>query len=91
MSADEAKELIKCLKDGSVSGKNIAGKRYMMLRNDSSTKTAYLKLKEHGGFTACLTSQCMIVGGYDESAAGSAGLCNNVVEGLAQYLKDSGY
>lgn len=62
----------------------------MMLRNEKSTKTAYFKLKDKGGYTVCLTNQCLIVGGYDESAGG-AGLCNNVVEGLATYLKDSGY
>ena len=62
----------------------------MMLRNDSANKTAYLKLEDKGGFCVCKTKQSIVVGGYDESAGG-AGNCNTVVEGLAQYLKDSGY
>lgn len=62
----------------------------MMLRNDREQQIAYLKLKEKGGFCVCLTKQGLLIGGYDE-AAGGAGNCNNVVEGLATYLKDSGY
>lgn len=90
MSAEEAKDLIKSLNEGSVAGKNIAGTKYMMLRNDPSNKTAYFKLKDKGGFTVCLTTQSLIVGGYDESAGGG-GHCNQIVESLAQYLKESGY
>jgi hypothetical protein len=73
-----------------VSGKLIGGKRYMMLRNLKEEKIAYLKLKDHGGFCVCLTKQAVLIGCYDE-AAGGAGNCNTVVEGLAQYLKESGY
>lgn len=62
----------------------------MMLRNDAANKTAYLKEENVGGFTTCLTKQSLVIGGYDESAGG-AGNCNTVVEGLAQYLKESGY
>ena len=90
MSQEEAKDLIKSLKDGSVAGKSIAGTKYMMLRNHQAEQVAYLKLKDKGGFTACLTKQALVVGGYDESAA-DAGSCNTTVEGLAQYLKDQGY
>lgn len=62
----------------------------MMLRNDQEKKTAYLKLKDKGGFCACLTNKALVLGGYDESAGG-AGNCNQVVENLAGYLVGSGF
>lgn len=62
----------------------------MMLRNDSEKKAAYLKMKEKGGFCACLTNKALVLGGYDESAGG-AGNCNQVVETLAEYLVSSGF
>ncbi|EDO36356.1 predicted protein [Nematostella vectensis] len=90
VSQQEAMELLKSLKDGSVSAKTIGGAKYMMLRNDQESKICYLKLKDKGGFCVCLTKQALVIGGYEESAGG-AGNCNNVVEQLAQYLKESGY
>lgn len=83
-------DIIKSLKDGSVAGKSIGGVKYMMLRNDTEKKAAYLKLKDKGGFTAILTNKALILGGYDEGAGG-AGNCNQVVETLADYLVGSGY
>ena len=90
MSKQEAIDIIKSLNDGSVSGKVIAGNRYMMLRNDHDKKAAYFKLKDQGGFCACLTNKCLLLGGYDESAGG-AGNCNQVVEILAEYLISNGF
>lgn len=90
VSQAEALEIIQGLNDGSVSDKKIAGTQYIMLQNDQENKTAYLKAKDKGGFIACLTEQSLILGGYDESA-GDARNCNTVVEGFAQYLKQSGY
>lgn len=90
MSKQEALDIIKSLKDGSVAGKNIAGTKYMMLRNDTEKKAAYLKMKEKGGFCACLTNKALILGGYDEGAGG-AGNCNQMVESLAEYLVGTGF
>ena len=65
----------------------------MMLRNDSEKKAAYLKMKEKGGFCACLTNKALVLGGYDEGASsgGGAGNCNHAVEKLADHLVRSGY
>ena len=60
----------------------------MMLRNDK--KTAYFKMKEKGGYCACVTTKALILGGYDEGAGG-AGNCNQVVEKLADYLIGTGF
>ncbi|XP_020601577.1 profilin-2-like [Orbicella faveolata] len=90
VSKQEALDIIKSLKDGSVAGKNIAGTKYMMLRNDTEKKAAYLKMKEKGGFCACLTNKALILGGYDEGAGG-AGNCNQMVESLAEYLVGTGF
>lgn len=90
VSQPEAQEMIKSLKDGSVSGKNIAGTKYMMLRNDKDKKAAYLKMKDKGGFCACLTNKALILGGYNESAGG-AGNCNQCVETVAEHLIASGF
>lgn len=62
----------------------------MMLRNDPEKKAAYLKMKEKGGFCACLTNKALILGGYDEGT-GAAGNCNHTVEKLADHLVASGY
>lgn len=62
----------------------------MMLRNDQEKKVAYFKMKDKGGFCACLTNKALILGGYDESAGG-AGNCNQVVEKLAEYLVGTGF
>lgn len=90
VSKQEAVDVIKSLKDGSVASKNIAGVKYMMLRNDPDKKAAYFKKKDEGGFCAMLTNKALILGGYAESAGG-AGNCNQVVETLAEYLISTGF
>ena len=55
-------------KCGKYLGKKVSGMVYMILRNNLANKTAYLKEKDKGRYTACLTKQSLILGGYDESA-----------------------
>lgn len=63
----------------------------MVLTADSESNVVYFRLGKEGGCLA-QTGKCIIVGLYNESNAGqSGGVCNNVVEKLAQALAGSGY
>jgi len=68
------------------SGLFLEGKKYFTLRTDN--QSVYGKLGQ-GGCCCCKTNGCVVIGVYSEGT--QPGQCNQVVERLAQWLRDQGY
>mmetsp|Transcript_59758 Transcript_59758/g.90091 ORF Transcript_59758/g.90091 Transcript_59758/m.90091 type:complete len:127 (-) Transcript_59758:90-470(-) len=64
----------------------LAGQKFMVLRTDDNV--IYCR-KNQDGLCICKTNQAVVVGWYDEKQ--SAGNCNKVVEGLADYLRENNF
>ncbi|KAG0327131.1 profilin, required for normal timing of actin polymerization in response to thermal stress [Podila horticola] len=89
VGGEEAKKLVVAFDDPSDAAANgiyIEGKKYVVLRSDKQTIMARLGAT---GIVCAKTSQCVLIGYYNENV--QAGDCSVVVEGLADYLRGSGY
>lgn len=82
----EANAIISALATGKTDQLKVNGKSYIILRN--SGDIIYGK-QGASGFTVAKANQCIVVGIYDEKI--QPGNCNNIIEGMAQYLKDNGF
>jgi profilin len=85
-------------KENSIPSIVLAGKKYQVTHYEQG-KFAYLKIKE-GGATIAKTKQAYIIGVYDTSKKykydgkempQAVGMCNTVVEDLANTLSGQGY
>ncbi|KAF9949783.1 profilin, required for normal timing of actin polymerization in response to thermal stress [Mortierella alpina] len=89
IGGEEAKILAAAFKDPKYiqeKGFHLEGQKYILLRADE--RSIYAR-NGATGVTCVKTGQCILVGFYDETV--QAGDCTTVVEGLADYLKNSGY
>ena len=100
VSAAECNELKKLFDQASNSMPSVTlgGKKYQVTHYEPGT-FAYLKIKD-GGATVAKTTQAYIIGIYNttkklkkdgKEQAQSVGMCNTVVEDLANQLKSQGY
>ena len=97
---DEVKALGKVFaqKTNSIPSVNLGGKKYQLTHYEEG-KFAYLKIKD-GGATVAKTKQAYIIGVYNttkkykydgKELPQSVGMCNTVVEDLANQLTGMGY
>ncbi|CAG9335356.1 unnamed protein product [Blepharisma stoltei] len=81
-------------------GIRITNKKYLVVRFDSEAKSMYLRGRL-GGACACMTNLCIIFASYDDNSivtseteypfVQNAGLTNERVESLADFLRESGF
>ena len=100
LSAAEVQDLVKFFgkKPGEVPAVTMGGKKYQVTHYEEGN-VAYLKIKD-GGATVAKTNQALIIGVYNttkkyksdgKELPQSVGMCNTVVEDLANQLKGQGY
>ena len=100
LSAAEVQDLVKFFgkKPGEVPAVTMGGKKYQVTHYEEGN-VAYLKIKD-GGATVAKTNQALIIGVYNttkkyksdgKELPQSVGMCNTVVEELANQLKGQGY
>jgi len=69
------------------SGVRVEEQKHIYLRTQEGA--IYTKNKEVGGLCIAKCKQCILIGMYDTTM--QPGACNDVVEKLADYLKNAGY
>ena len=100
VSADETKKLGELFKSkpGTFAAITLGGAKYQITHFEPDN-VAYLKIKD-GGATVAKTTQAYIIGVYNttkkyvmdkKQLPQSVGMCNTVVEDLANQLKGQGY
>jgi len=85
-TASEAQAILTRMSSNSTEKFTYGGQDFIVLRN--SGDVLYGKVGA-GGITAAKSGKALVVGVYDQNL--QPGQCNNIVEGLAQYLSDAGY
>ena len=94
---DKLNDLFKQSGANSIPSVNLGGKKYQVTHYDGNA--AYLKIKD-GGATVAKTNQAFIIGVYNttkkykqdgKELPQSVGMCNTVVEELANQLKGQGF
>ena len=94
---DKLAELFKQTGSNNIPSVNLAGKKYQVTHYDGNA--AYLKIKD-GGATVAKTNQAFIIGVYNttkkykqdgKEMPQCVGMCNMVVEDLANTLKGMNY
>ena len=82
----EAAAIASALSTGSTNQQKIAGTSYITLRN---TAEAFYGKQGAGGFVAAKSNTAVVIGVYNEKL--QPGQANKIVEGIADYLRNSGY
>ena len=83
---DEAKQILAALSSGATGQLKINGTSYITLRNNEGT--VYGK-QGSGGYCAAKSGTAIVIGVYNDKL--QPGQANKIVEGIADYLRNSGY
>lgn len=82
----EVEKILAHMKSCAVNRFSYGGKDYMTLRNSGDTLYGILGAE---GITFVKSGKALVVGVFDRNSTATD--CNRVVEGLAEYLTESGY
>ena len=92
-----ALEATKGNRKGSEAGIRMNNQKYMLVKHNAESNSAYLGREGGGGACVARGTQCVVIGIWNKSAFMSnkqtqnAGDCNEQVENMVQYLKTNGY
>lgn len=100
VEVDEFKTILEATKGnrkGSEAGIRMNNQKYMLIKHNSENNSCYLGREGGGGACAVRTNTAVIIGVWNKQSMMSngqlqnAGDCNEIVEKMGEYLKNSGY